>query len=60
MKYTETGVLLEGGQSLEVDTIVLATGFTCNIDYVDVPCIKGKIEHPRIEKYLDWYWIDVD
>ena len=39
--YTETGVRLTGGQDLDVDMIVLATGYRSNYKFIDVPCIKG-------------------
>ena len=42
--YTETGVRLEGGQSLDVDLILYATGYKVNYDFIDDPRVKGMQE----------------
>ena len=42
--YTETGVTLEGGQSLGVDLILYATGYKVNYDFIDDPRVKGMQE----------------
>ena len=41
-RYTTNGVELDDGRCLEVDMILIATGYKSSYDFIDVPCIKGK------------------
>ena len=43
--YTKTGVLLEGGRSLDVDMILYATGYSVKHDFIEHPEIKGKYRY---------------
>ena len=63
--YTSSGVELEDGSLLEVDMILLATGYKSNYDFIDVPCIKGAqvcagLKHVHVHdrwhvNISDWY-----
>ena len=43
MKYfTENGCVFEDGSEVDdIDIVILATGFSPNLDIIDVPGIKG-------------------
>ena len=38
--FTENGIVFENGDEIEVDTVILATGFELNTDFLDESIVK--------------------
>ena len=38
--FTKNGIIFENGDEIEVDTVILATGFELNIDFLDNSIVK--------------------
>ena len=44
-RFTENGAVFEDGSKIhDIDLVILATGFDMDLDFVDVPGIKGKLQ----------------
>ena len=42
-RFTENGAVFEDGSGIhDIDLVILATGFDMDLDFIDVPGIKGK------------------
>jgi len=54
-RFTETGVILEGGERLDVDMILTATGYSSNYSFIDVPAIKDKDFRPTAKNAIQLY-----
>ena len=55
--YTQTGMMLADDSVVDVDVIVMATGFRNNFDFVDVPCIKGGYQ--TAPYYTPGVWVGI-
>ena len=44
-RFTENGAVFEDGSEIQdIDLVVFATGFDMDLDFIDVPGIKGKLK----------------
>ena len=43
-RFTENGAVFEDGSEIhDIDLVVFATGFDMDLDFIDVPGIKGRL-----------------
>ena len=44
-RFTENGAVFEDESEIhDIDLVILATGFDMDLDFIDVPGIKGKLQ----------------
>ena len=51
-RFTENGAVFEDGSEIhDINLVVFATGFDMDLDFIDVPGIKGRLPH-SFERFL--------
>ena len=54
-RFTENGAVFEDGSEIQdIDLVVFATGFDMDLDFIDVPGIKGRLPEILSKYFLSF------
>ena len=60
-RFTENGAVFEDGSEIhDIDLVILATGFDMDLDFIDIPGIKGKLQQSTNNISCDRFLVNVE